>query len=54
MTRKECEDVLKVLDRIKDPDPHVLKARLIVAKQLEEYDSRKGQLREQYEVEHPY
>ena len=51
MTRRELETVLKVLGRIKEPDAHVLEAIFIVNKQIEMYNGRKGQLREQYEVE---
>lgn len=52
MTRKECDDVLKVLVRIKDPDAFVNIAVIIINKQIEQYDSRRGQLREQYETEY--
>lgn len=54
MTRKECDDVIKVLTRIKDPDAHVLKAIFIVNKQIEEYKSRKGQLKEMYRYNGEY
>lgn len=51
MTRKELEDVLKVLGRIKEPDSHVLKAIFIINKNIEEFNARKGQLKEQYEID---
>lgn len=51
MTRKELEDVLKVLGRIKQRDPHVLKAVFIINKNIQEFNARKGQLKEQYDVD---
>lgn len=53
MTKKELKDVLAVLERIKAPDAHVMKALSIINKNIEEYNSRKGQLRDQYEVDYP-
>lgn len=49
MTIKELEYIMKVLDRIKDPDEHILKAKAYVEKDLAIYAARKGQLRDQYE-----
>lgn len=54
MTKKELEDVIKVLNRIKNPDANVLKAIAIVNKNIEEYKGRKDQLKNSYEVEFPY
>ena len=53
MTKKELQDVDKVLSRIKDPDAHVAKARAYIAKDLAAYAARQGQLRDQYDIE-PY
>jgi hypothetical protein len=52
MTRKELEYVNKVLNRIKDPDEHVAKAIAYVNKDLAQFDSRRGQLRDQYESDY--
>ncbi len=51
MTRKEAEVVLKVLQRIKQQDDHVLLAVIIVKKQLKQFDDRRGQLRDQYDYD---
>jgi hypothetical protein len=52
MTRKEVNHLIKVLERIKDPDVHIHHALVICNKQLALYDKTKGQLKEQYETEH--
>jgi hypothetical protein len=54
MTRKELMFVLTILGKIKDPDDHIAKAIAYIGKDLAQYDARKGQLKEQYEVEYPY
>jgi hypothetical protein len=51
MTRKELETVFQILVRIKDPDAHVLQAINIINKNIEEYNKRRGQLRNQYEID---
>lgn len=55
MTRKELEDVLKVLGRIKEPDEFIARAISYINKDLAHYNARKGQLKEQYEYDNrPY
>jgi len=51
MTKQEAKNVLKVLERIKDPDAHVAAAIAIVNKQLAYFDKQQGQLRRQYEYD---
>jgi hypothetical protein len=51
MTRKELEFILKILDRIKDPDNRIAEAIAYINKDLAIYDSRRGQLRDQYEAD---
>lgn len=53
MTKKETETVLRVLRRIKDPDAHVQTAIAIAEKNMSMFAERKGQFRDQYEVD-PY
>lgn len=55
MTREQLNYLLKVLNRIKEPDEHIAKAIAYINKDLAEYDARRGQLREQYSVsDFPY
>lgn len=49
MTREECKYIRKVLERIKEPDEHILKAISFVDKQLAIYNAQIGQLKDQYE-----
>ena len=51
MTRKEVEDVLNVLKRIKEPDGRVVRAIAHCERQVKIYDSMVGQLKEQYETQ---
>lgn len=51
MTRREINDVLKILVRIKEPDGFVQKAIAICNKQIAAYNSRRGRLKEQYEMD---
>ncbi len=51
MTRKEVEHVLDTLQRIKEPDGRVLRAIASCEKQLKIFDSMRGQLKDQYEVD---
>ena len=51
MTKKELETILKVLGKIKEPDARVLEAIFIVNKNIENYNARKGQLRDSYETD---
>jgi hypothetical protein len=54
MTKRETEQVLAVLERIKDPDGHVILAQATVKKQLAMFDARKGQLKGDYSMDYPY
>ena len=54
MTKKELQYVGKILERIKNKDEHIMKAIKYVEKDLAQYEARRGQLKDQYEVEHPY
>ena len=54
MTRKELNTVLKVLEKIKNPDSYVMESIHITKKNLAMYDSRKGRLREQVEYDYPW
>lgn len=49
MTRKELEYIVKILNRIKDPDEHIAKALSYLNKDIANYNARRGQLKEQYE-----
>jgi hypothetical protein len=51
MKKADLLKVKKILDRIKDPDSYVVEAKAIVDKDVAIYDSRKGQMRENYETE---
>jgi hypothetical protein len=51
MTKEETKNVLKVLERIKDPDANVAAAIAIVNKQLAYFNKQKGQLKQQYEYD---
>jgi hypothetical protein len=54
MTRKELNIVLKVLEKIKNPDTYVTEAIYNVKKDLMRYDRRQGQLREMNEYDYPW
>lgn len=54
MTRAELDYLKKILTRIKNPDAHVEKAIAFVDKDIALYNSRRGQLRDQYEVDERY
>lgn len=49
MTRTETNDILIILNKIKDPDGYVKKAIAICHKQLAIFDQSKGQLKEHYD-----
>lgn len=49
MTKKDTQYVLKVLERIKNPDEHILKAIAFVKRDLANFEAMRGQLRDQYE-----
>lgn len=51
MTRQETNEILRVLMRIKEPDGFVQKAIAICNKQIAAYNSRRGRLKEQYEMD---
>lgn len=51
MTRVELDYVLKILNHIKDPDEHVEKAKAFINKDIASYEARRGQLKDQYEVD---
>lgn len=51
MTRKELEFIKTLLSRIKPQDGQVNKALAYVDKDIAQFESRKGQLREQYDYE---
>ncbi len=51
MTRVELEKVLLVLAKIKEPDSRVLEAIFIVNKNIEMFNSKKGQMKDNYEVD---
>lgn len=54
MTRKELIHILDLLNRIKEPDGRVERAKAYVEKDLKLYDSRRGQLKDQYEFDAPW
>lgn len=54
MTKKELEYISEFLKHIKNPDEHVNKVIALVNKDLANYATRKGQLRDQYEHDYPY
>lgn len=51
MTKNELQFVMKVLDKIKDPDEYVKKARAYVHKDIAVYEARRGQMKEQYDYD---
>jgi sigma54-dependent transcription regulator len=51
VTRRELEYVRTILERIKDQDDHVAKAIALVDKDLANYNTRAGQMREHYEAD---
>lgn len=51
MTRVELEKVLLVLAKIKEPDARVLEAICIVNKNIEMFNSKRGQMKDNYEVD---
>lgn len=51
MTRLECNHLLLVLNKIKNPDEHVILAIKTVEKQLAIYDACKGAMKE---YDYPY
>ena len=48
MTRKECEHILKVLNKITNPDGNVIKAKAYIEKQLKIYDACRGLIEDKY------
>lgn len=54
MTRTELQYVRKVLERVKDPDGYVAKAVALVDKDLANYDARRGQMRDNYDLDSSY
>lgn len=50
MTIKELQYLLKILNRIKNPDEYIAKAVTFIEKDLDNYKTRKGQLKDQYET----
>lgn len=46
MTRKECDAILVILNKIKNPNPSVELAKLYITRQLLIFDNMKGQLKE--------
>lgn len=51
MNRKELNHILMILNRIKDPDSKIAEAIAYVNKDLAIYDSRRGQLRADYDYD---
>lgn len=51
MNKQELQFIEKLLERVKDPDGNVAKALAYVRKDLAAYEARRGQLREEYEVD---
>lgn len=54
MTKKEFETLLKVLEKIKNPDSYVMECIHLVKRDIERYNKRKGQLSEMNEYEYPW
>jgi hypothetical protein len=54
MTRLELNYILKVLNRIKEPDEHVYKAKAFIKKDIANYNARRGQLKEVYETDYDW
>jgi len=54
MTKKDLELILKVLDKIKNPDTYVIECQHIIKRNIEIYNQRKGQLREMHDYEYPW
>lgn len=52
VTRKELEHVKKVLQHITNPDGNVIKAVAYIDKNIQIYESCKGQLRDNYDYGH--
>jgi hypothetical protein len=51
MTRLEVDHIKRILERIKDPDGHVKQAIASCDRKLAEYDARRGQIKEHYDVD---
>jgi hypothetical protein len=51
MTKKELLYIMSLLTRIKPQDEHVRKALAYCQKDIAQYDARRGQLKDQYEVD---
>ena len=51
MTKEECKQIKKVLERIKDPDGHVKQAIAACDRQLAVYEAKLGQMKENYETD---
>lgn len=49
MTKKELHLILKILERIKEPDSHIEEAIHSVKKNIAVFESMRGQLKDQYE-----
>ncbi len=54
MTRKELQTVLKVLEKIKNPDSWVQECIHTIKRDIERYNKRRGQLREMNDYEIPW
>lgn len=54
MTKKELQLVLKILERIKEPDGHVQEAIHSVKKNIAVFESKRGQLRDMYEFDNTH
>lgn len=51
MNRLELEKLLRILDKIKNPDSYVIECKHTIRRDLERFNQRKGQLRETYEID---
>jgi len=52
MTKKECEYVLKILERITNPDEHIEKAKAYIKKDIAHYNTYHRQLKDNYESDY--
>lgn len=51
MKKSELEYLLKILERIKNGDEHVEKAKAYVKKDIAIYDARRGQMKDNYDYD---
>lgn len=50
MTRKELDYIKTILEHIKDSDGHIAKVIAYVNKDIAQYEARRGQLKDEYDL----